>query len=794
MRLHIFNSKRKLKEYFNECKNSNSLLDSAMSVEDFLENICLVKARKANKYETLLLMQKACKQSKNLEKELGISNEFFFFLKNNHYLFSFFRELAFEKKTIDELKNNDYYASYNEHLEILDEVFHTYLLLLQQENLYDDISLPSQYVLDEDFLETFDEIVYELEGFLSKFEEDLLAQLAQKKQVFLHCKTSHFTLDILSKLDILETVILKANREYKINISTKQILEEKAFEAKNRKCKVKKFELRSLQFCFAKDEISKYIRAGMKPENIVLITPDEKFCELLRLYDKDKMFNFANGISIKESGFYQKLLALYESANEQEFHFDERSDYFEDSTMKFEYYNTLLHSLKLDFKTFKMHFDKPYEEEYFNTLVYVFLQDEQKKFYYKELLYLIETELFFLKDLLKKHILTLKEVLELFFLQIATLRLSNVDGGKVTAMGILESRGLCFDGVVILDFNDNVIPKRSVNELFLNNEIRKKAGLISYEKRENLQRFYYESLMKNAQKVSICCVENEHNFATRFLNELDFEFVEETEIQAKSYLNAFKLGYEGIKPNLEPLEPPTLKYNLFSSPLSFSRFNLFLKKKRTYYYQYILKLKEPRPFNDEKQATHLGIFIHKILELHYKQNPNNFDTAVFLKLLEQENKKNLLSPFEIEILKLRFVQFAENEKKYFSQGFRVKEVECSVTKDFFLTDTKSVCISGKIDRIDECNGKNLILDYKSGEIEDNSYQLAFYQALYDEKAQAFFYDMKKSLDRTNGKNPKSLEDLKEQLIEFMEEKVYIFENGNKKDFCPYRLLYEKDLK
>lgn len=54
--------------------------------------------------------------------------------------------------------------------------------------------------------------------------------------------------------------------------------------------------------------------------------------------------------------------------------------------------------------------------------------------------------------------------------------------------------------------------------------MRKKAGLISYDRRENLQRFYYESLMKNALEVSICFVENEEKSKSRFLDELDFDF------------------------------------------------------------------------------------------------------------------------------------------------------------------------------------------------------------------------------------------------------------------------------
>ena len=90
--------------------------------------------------------------------------------------------------------------------------------------------------------------------------------------------------------------------------------------------------------------------------------------------------------------------------------------------------------------------------------------------------------------------------MKFFLLNIARISIDDVGGGKISVMGILESRGMKFDGVIIVDFNDSFIPARSTNEMFLNSKVRQKAGLISYLERENLQRFYYESLINNAKK------------------------------------------------------------------------------------------------------------------------------------------------------------------------------------------------------------------------------------------------------------------------------------------------------
>ncbi|EDP8373619.1 hypothetical protein G3L05_000983 [Campylobacter upsaliensis] len=794
MKLYVFSSSRKIKEYYQQSKGTNALIDQALSVAEFLDKICLSQGFRASAYEQLLLMQEACKKSQNLEQKLGISTEFFAFLKNNEYLFSFFRELALENKSIKDLQNSDYYASYNEHLEILDCVFQNYLNLLKRENLYDELSLPLSYTLNLDFLEDYESIIYDLEGFLSHFELSLLLQIAKHKELILRFKTSKFNLAYFKELPFLKDVNLKENYHYEFNITQNILLKKESLKPKSAFVKVQQFELRILQVAFVLDEISSFIRAGLRAEDIVVITPDESFCDFLRLLDQNNMLNYASGVSIKESLFYQRLRSLYESANLDDLHFDDNKDYFNEA-QNFDLHNSLLHYFELDFKEFKEHFTKECEFSYFETLIKQFLANENS-----ELRLFVEKELFFIKNLLTNQKLNLKQILELFFIQISSFKQSYVGGGAVTAMGILESRGLSFDGVIVVDFNEDLIPKRSVNELFLNNEVRTKAGLISYEKRENLQRFYYEQLFKNAKKISICYVENEEKSRSRLLEDLEFRLDLTKEFSQKAYLNALKLNYKAKQIKLEPPQAPKLKHNLFATPLSYSRLTLFLESKRTYFYKYIKHLKEPRELkmdikeqNDRKRLKNLGIFIHRILELYYKHY-DFFDEKLFTSLLEKEGQKEGLDALDLELLKIKFKEFAKKEQERFKQGYHIKHLELNMDKSIIL-EGQRIELTGKIDRIDsnERFGE-LILDYKSGKIPEKSYQLAFYKLLYDENAHAAFYDLN-DFELKEGKDTKSVFALKEELEKLLKEvdKEIVFEN-EKSDFCPYKLLYEKDLK
>ena len=50
--------------------------------------------------------------------------------------------------------------------------------------------------------------------------------------------------------------------------------------------------------------------------------------------------------------------------------------------------------------------------------------------------------------------------------------MDDVRGGKVTVMGVLETRGVRFEAVVIVDFNEGVVPATSSKDQFLNSQVR----------------------------------------------------------------------------------------------------------------------------------------------------------------------------------------------------------------------------------------------------------------------------------------------------------------------------------
>ena len=94
-----------MREFYEKKLTQNALLDKAISVAEFFDIIIYSHRLKASEYERLMLMKKACERTKNTHK-LFIPQEFFAFLKNNEYLFSFFKELALANKSVEDLRAN----------------------------------------------------------------------------------------------------------------------------------------------------------------------------------------------------------------------------------------------------------------------------------------------------------------------------------------------------------------------------------------------------------------------------------------------------------------------------------------------------------------------------------------------------------------------------------------------------------------------------------------------------------------------------------------------------------------
>ena len=398
----------------------------------------------------------------------------------------------------------------------------------------------------------------------------------------------------------------------------------------------------------------------------------------------------------------------------------------------------------------------------------------------KEPLYLIKILLRKFKD----ENLSLGNLIDLFLLEISRIKLDDVRGGKVTVMGLLESRGLQFDGVIIPDFNDDLVPKRSSGEMFLNSALRARAGLISHADRENLQRFYYDGLLRGAKKSAICYLQSVEKLPSRFLK--SFEVQQDAEFSQEDYLRLF--GREEFKPALCGQEDPVARHDFFAEELSFSRLDTFLECKRKYYYRYVFGLKEGLKFGEDNAL--LGKILHTSFQRLYERAGMKFSMEKFRSIYSQLAREAGIARFDAE-LELKSVEKLAKLLEEHEQIWSFSGSEVSLKGEL-----DGVRLSGRIDRIDEDKaGRKFIIDYKRGSAKKHmeKFQLTFYRALLAQECECAYLSLKDCAFAAPGDKTPSLENLRETLNsigkEFASEVAFTrTEAVQSCEYCAYKII------
>ena len=398
----------------------------------------------------------------------------------------------------------------------------------------------------------------------------------------------------------------------------------------------------------------------------------------------------------------------------------------------------------------------------------------------KEPLYLIKILLRKFKD----ENLSLGNLIDLFLLEISRIKLDDVRGGKVTVMGLLESRGLQFDGVIIPDFNDDLVPKRSSGEMFLNSALRARAGLISHADRENLQRFYYDGLLRGAKKSAICYLQSVEKLPSRFLK--SFEVQQDAEFSQEDYLRLF--GREEFKPALCGQEDPVARHDFFAEELSFSRLDTFLECKRKYYYRYVFGLREGLKFGEDNAL--LGKILHTSFQRLYERAGMKFSMEKFRPIYSQLAREAGIARFDAE-LELKSVEKLARLLEEHEQIWSFSGSEVSLKGEL-----DGVRLSGRIDRIDEDKaGRKFIIDYKRGSAKKHmeKFQLTFYRALLAQECECAYLSLKDCAFAAPGDKTPSLENLRETLSsigkEFASEVAFTrTEAVQSCEYCDYKII------
>ncbi|MDO9209060.1 MAG: hypothetical protein Q7T91_12500, partial [Sulfuricurvum sp.] len=492
----IFPTSRAIRETLQGCKEG--FLPTYMGMGDFLDRV--IKSEKLITPDDdlrLLALHEASDFS--TFEQLHIERNFFTFIQNSTYLFRFFEELSGEMVNIAALENADVYGEYEEHITILKHLWNNYQKIVESRGWSDPIFAKSSVVINEQYLREFESITFHIEGYLSRYELEVLKACAAVLP--LEC-IYHATVYNEKMSERLRECSLEINAGYRYRFSLNDgvVLESsKIAPLQNVTCEV--FHNRLTQVGFVKAQVQMMIEGGIEPARVVIVVPDEDFVRYCRLFDEENNFNFAMGTSMSEERFIRDIEAI-------ELYMSEQSAENKGRLAKV--------PVQLQ-EWIKEHYYLPFCFKKLEALCEIMRENTQRL----EAKKILQEELEKFKplsDALGEY--EFKAALKIFLNRLKSRSIDDIGGGKITVMGLLETRGIDYDGVIVVDFNEGFVPHRSQKDLFLNTKTRQFADLPTSMDREFLQKHYYWMLFNRARKVAISCVQNSETIPSRFLLQL----------------------------------------------------------------------------------------------------------------------------------------------------------------------------------------------------------------------------------------------------------------------------------
>jgi CRISPR/Cas system-associated exonuclease Cas4 (RecB family) len=641
-------------------------------------------------------------------------------------------------------------------------------------------------IINENFLNKFESIELYFEGYFTKVEFDIINEISKKIELIINLYSNVYN---QKSLEIFKNLGLEFNIDYKykVNLSEKIIVEEEPVEKKIETLVIKGFSSRYNQIAFIKDSISKSVQKGINPSNIALILPDENFVASLQLFDNEKYFNYAMGKSIKNTYLYQVAYSIYSYTSNDEIKDLESLNFFKIDKTFIE-------------KNIKTIWNKRASNESFSFItnfIKLFEKDEELLEKFEELLYKLNFILFSNNN----HIL-IKDVYKIFLQKLAEITLDDVNSGKITVLGLLETRAINFDTVIICDFNESFIPKKSLKDKFLSTKLKQLSKLPTQFDREFLQKYYYKRIIDSSKNVFISYVNSDTNQISRFANEL-FDLHIKTDTNDNLYKHIL---YDNHKLNHFD-EEIIDKIDLASFTWSATSFRSYLQCKRKFYLQYILKIQD-HTISLKPKSYELGDIIHSILEDYYTVDENSTE-LVFEKIENLFVKYKSSNPFlilDLEIWKKKLYDFYLYDKE------RLKHRKIIALEKNFECEFEGIKIKGVIDRIDMYADIYEVIDYKTSSTlsvdtlkncdKSDDFQLEFYYLAMNkiyktDKINAYYYDLNNTLLINEIALDKKLEILCEKfnlLKEISKNEISFSKCEDKSNctYCSYKIICNRE--
>ncbi len=317
-------------------------------------------------------------------------------------------------------------------------------------------------------------------------------------------------------------------------------------------------------------------------------------------------------------------------------------------------------------------------------------------------------------------------------------------------MGMLESRVLDFETIIISSVNEGILPSGKTNNSFIPFDVKIENNLPTYKEKDAVYTYHFYRLLQRAKNVYIL-YNTEADILTggeksRFVTQLELEGIHHINHQIIApQVPVIQASLNVVKKTGSILsELKGVAYKGFS-PSSLTN---YIRNPIDFYYQKILKIKEHDNVEETVAANTLGTVVHNTLEDFYKPLVGTFISVEIIKELKANITKTVTHHFTdvykegditkgknliiFEIAKRYVSNFLDLEIKELKAGNQIKIIAIEANNNVVVEIPEldfPVTITGKVDRVDEFNGVTRIVDYKTGSVEQSQVEIIDWESI-----------------------------------------------------------------
>ncbi len=337
-------------------------------------------------------------------------------------------------------------------------------------------------------------------------------------------------------------------------------------------------------------------------------------------------------------------------------------------------------------------------------------------------------------------------------------------------MGVLETRTLDFDHLILVNVNEGVLPSGKTINSFIPNDLKRAFGLPLYLEKDAIYAYHFYRLLQKASDITITYDSETDSFGkgekSRFLTQLQLEMpayhpgIDITE-QVANYRNFPEEKPHHIVITKDNSIISTLlkkavdngKYGGLSPSGLLSYKDCPLK----FYFRYGARLKETEEVEESAEANTFGSILHLSLEKFYTPFLTKVISEAGLNAeygkIDQLVNESFISFFDNnppagksilqqDVIKVYVKKLVDNDLRFVrrlgseNQALQLHQLEAEFAAplDLLIGDTlQTVYIKGKIDRIDSYAGIMRVIDYKSSVKPADKFIFADMETLFEDK-------------------------------------------------------------